>query len=351
MSAGGPAVDRDEVHRSSLAPWLKRPLADLLRQRAHAWLLQGPAGLGQYELALAVASAWLCETPGEEGACGHCASCHAIAVRTHADLCVLMPENALQTLGWPIDAKVQAELDDKKRKPSREIRVDALRDAVAFAQRTSARGRGKVVLVYPAERMNAIAANTLLKTLEEPVGEVRFVLATEAASQLLPTLRSRCLAITLRWPDTRQALAWLATQGVADADSAALLRAAGGRPRAALQMAQAGRSPGGWDDFPKALQRGDAAALANCSPAEAIDALQKVCHDLMAVRCGGVPRFFSGPDLPSAPSMSVLVRWSRALLQAARTAEHPFNPGLMLEALASNAHAALRTLDSAPKRP
>ncbi|RYY91365.1 MAG: DNA polymerase III subunit delta', partial [Comamonadaceae bacterium] len=155
--------------RAPLSPWLSAPLADLLRQRGHAWLAQGPSGLGQYELALALASAWLCEQPTDaRTACGHCASCHAITVRTHADLRVLMPEVAMLDLGWPLDEKAQADIDDKKRKPSKEIRVEAMRDAVGFAQRTSARGRGKVVLVYPAERMNTITANALLKTLEEP---------------------------------------------------------------------------------------------------------------------------------------------------------------------------------------
>jgi DNA polymerase-3 subunit delta' len=52
----------------TLSPWLRRPLADLLRQRGHAWLLQGPSGIGQYELALALASAWLCEQPSAERA-------------------------------------------------------------------------------------------------------------------------------------------------------------------------------------------------------------------------------------------------------------------------------------------
>jgi len=45
----------------ALSPWLQRPLGELLRQRGHAWLLQGPSGLGQYELGLALAAAWLCE--------------------------------------------------------------------------------------------------------------------------------------------------------------------------------------------------------------------------------------------------------------------------------------------------
>ncbi|MDN4590925.1 DNA polymerase III subunit delta' [Xenophilus aerolatus] len=332
-----------------LAPWLARARDALLRQRGHAWLLQGPSGLGQYELALALASAWLCEQPGPQGACGHCASCHAIRVRTHADLCVLMPEVAMHELGWPLDEKAQSEIDDKKRKPSREIRVEAMRDAVGFAQRTSARGRGKVVLVYPAERMNAISANALLKTLEEPAGDVRFVLASEAAWQLLPTIRSRCLGHALPWPPLDEAQAWLVAQGIAETEAAVLLRAAGGRPDAALRLARNGPSPKAWGLLPKAMQRGDVSALADQAPPAAIEALQKLCHDLMAVRSGAAPRFFDAQDLPPAPPAMPLARWAQSLMKAARTAEHPFNAGLMLEALVSEAQSTLNS--AAARRP
>jgi len=269
-------------------------------------------------------------------------------VRTHADLCVLMPEVAMQALGWPLDEKSQADIDDKKRKPSREIRVEAMRDAIGFAQRTSARGRGKAVLVYPAERMNNITANALLKTLEEPVGDVRFVLASEAAWQLLPTIRSRCLGFTLPWPDSGQAQDWLVGQGVPAADAPGLLRAAGGRPSDALRLASQGQSPKAWSLLPKAMSRGEVGALSDHAPAQAIGALQKLCHDLMAVDCGAVPRFFEAADLPPAPPRAALARWSRSLASAARTAEHPFNAGLMLEALVSEART---TLNSARRRP
>jgi len=214
------------VSIQSLAPWIARQLQALLAQRGHAWLLQGPSGLGQFELALALVRAWLCDQPGVEGACGQCPSCHGIDVHTHPDLVVLMPETEMLARGWPLPEKAQAEIDDKKRKPSRDIRVEAMREAIEFAQRTSGRGRGKAVLVYPAERMNAVTANALLKTLEEPPGDMRFVLATDAAHQLLPTIRSRCLSHTLVWPEADEVRPWLAAQGVAGEQAAALLHAA-----------------------------------------------------------------------------------------------------------------------------
>ena len=73
------------------APWIAAQTRTLLAQRGHAWLLAGPSGLGQSKLALSLVRAWLCEQPSELGACGQCGSCHAIDVRTHADLCVRCP--------------------------------------------------------------------------------------------------------------------------------------------------------------------------------------------------------------------------------------------------------------------
>ncbi len=325
------------------APWVARQRDALLTQRGHAWLLHGPAGLGQYELALELVRAWLCDQPTPHGACGRCASCHGIDVRTHADLCVLMPETTALQRGWPLGEKAQADIDDKKRKPSREIRVEAMRDAVEFTQRTSSRGRGKAVLVFPAEQMNHVTANALLKTLEEPPGDVRFVLATEAAHALLPTIRSRCLAHTMAWPHDQEMQQWLAAQGVAAEAAHAWLRAAGGRPHEALALAQGGGSPAAWSLIPRALARGDASALAGLAPPEAVQVLQKLCHDLLVQHLGAPPRFFAPADLPAAGALGPLTRWSRALVQHARTADHPFNAPLMLDALAAQAHQAINS--------
>jgi hypothetical protein len=97
-----------------LAPWLKRQLIDLSSQKGHAWLLQGPSGLGQYQLGLELAKTWLCHQPTQDGACGVCPSCHQIDVHTHADLCVLMPETWMLDHEWPLSEKAQEDLENKK---------------------------------------------------------------------------------------------------------------------------------------------------------------------------------------------------------------------------------------------
>ena len=345
-----------------LAPWLQSQLKSLFQQRGHAWLLAGPSGLGQFELAVALAKAWLCENAMPQGACGVCGSCHAVDVHTHADLAVLMPELLSLELGWPLDEKTQDDLDSKKRKPSKEIKVDAAREVVSFTQFTRSRGTTKVVLVFPAERMNGITANTLLKTLEEPPGEVKFVLATEAAHQLLPTIRSRCLGHTMVWPVFDDALSWLQLASVEEqgadkkpgkppslSDLKTLLVAAGGRPADALAWVRSGQAAAiaqNWQALPSAMAKGDVSALGDFLPAQAVDALQKLCHDVMAVKAGAEPRFFDVSDLPASAAKSsvfALANWAKELSITARTVEHPYNPGLMLESLASRAKFALNS--------
>jgi DNA polymerase-3 subunit delta' len=326
-----------------LPPWVAQQRDSLLAQRGHAWLLQGPSGLGQYSLAMELVRTWLCDTPSPQGACGQCPSCHAIDVHAHADLCLLMPEAMMVELGWPLSEKAQSDIDDKKRKASKEIRVDAMRDAVEFAQRTSGRGRGKAVLVYPAERMNHITANALLKTLEEPPGDVKFVLATGAAHQLLPTIRSRCMGHNMVWPEKDVSTAWLQAQGVPAADAAVLLAAAGSRPEDALQWARAGRTAQSWSAIPRAVGQGVLTVFADWAPAQVVDALQKLCHDLLLARVGAAPRFFAASDLPAAPSVAMLTQWSKDLNATARVVEHPFNAGLLLESLVGRAQNTLNS--------
>jgi DNA polymerase-3 subunit delta' len=145
------------------------------------------------------------------------------------------------------------------------------------------------------------------------------------------------------WPQAQDMQAWLAGQGVAQDAADAFLRAAGGRPDDALALARSGRSPQAWALIPKAVARGDVSALADLDPPQAVDALQKLCHDLLALRVGAAPRYFAQADLPAPPGVGPLTRWARLLAKEARTAEHPFNAGLMLESLVAQARQTLHS--------
>ena len=242
-------------------PWLGAPLQEALRtQRGHALLIHGPQGIGQFELALTLAQAWLCETNPKQQPCGTCASCRLVQAHSHPDLLGLLPEALRESLGWgSAEEGDDGEGKASKAKPSKEIKVEAVRAAVSFAQSTSARGRRKVVVIHPAERMNAIAANTLLKTLEEPPGAARFVLSCGAPDALLPTIRSRCQSVALGLPPSEQAAAWLTAQGVANA--AVMLAATGGQPQEALAWSQQGIDAALWARLPSLVAQGMPQAL------------------------------------------------------------------------------------------
>lgn len=329
-------------------PWLAPWLAAAQRLGSHAVLLHGPQGIGQWELATALAQSWLCEAPSEPRPCGRCASCHLVQARSHPDLRVLLPEALQEPLGWSFGSDEEgagAEKGGKGRQPSKEIRVDAVRGAVEFAQTSSARGRAKVLVVHPAERMNGIAANALLKTLEEPPGQARFVLSCAAPEALLPTVRSRCQAVALALPDAAVAQAWLAQQGVARPEL--LLAAAGGQPFEALAWSQAGIGAQEWLRLPGRIARNDASAVAGWPLAQLVDALQKLVHDQLAVAVGAAPRYFPADALQPRARLAELIAWSQALNRIARHAEHPWNPGLAAEALVAQGAKALSGVENA----
>jgi DNA polymerase III subunit delta' len=335
---------------STPLPWLAQPLAAVLaREQGHALLLTGPPGVGQFELALALAHAWLCEAaegPARlQGACGQCAACRLLAVRSHPDLMVLLPEALREALGWGSADDAGSGEKASKAKPSKEIKVDAVRAAVQFAQSTSARGRSKLVVVYPAEQMNGIAANALLKTLEEPPGAARFVLATEAPDALLPTIRSRCQALPLALPAPEAAAAWLEGQGVKAA--ATMLAATGGQVQKVLDWQAQGLNADLWTALPRHLAQGEPGPLAGWPLPEVLAILQRVCHDAMCLAAGAAPRYFpqASFDRPSAlrgdAALTRLAAWSRELTRQVRHAEHPFAAALALEAVVAQAQQAL----------
>jgi DNA polymerase III subunit delta' len=329
---------------NTLPTWLQDAFAQAVGHRAHALLVHGPGDVGQYAFARALAASWLCETPMPQ-ACGQCAACKLLQSGTHADFRLLVPDALRTELG--LDAGDEdAAGDDKasKAKPSKDIRIDAVRAAIDWAHSTSARGRGKVLVIHPAEALNLVSANALLKTLEEPPGVLRLVLTTQDPEWLLATVRSRCQRLALPMPQNAEALAWLETQGVDD--GAVLLAAAGGRPGDALSMWTQGITATQWQALPQAAHNGGLGAHTGAWPLpRLIDALQKLSLDWLAWKQGAAPRYFSREALHSLPQPEVaaLLAWSRDLLQTARHAEHPWHAELKIQAVMARAQSLWQT--------
>ncbi|MFN0184290.1 MAG: DNA polymerase III subunit delta' [Aquabacterium sp.] len=335
-------------------PWLEGLLAPALALKGHALLLHGPAGSDQLQAALLLAQAWLCEVPqGARKPCGRCASCQQVRQRSHPDLHILVAEADQVAWGWLPD---DHPLLRSTAKPSRQLRVDQVRAASAWAASTSARGQGKALVLHPAESLNETSANALLKTLEEPQPGMRMLLSCSDPARMLPTLLSRCQRLPVPLPAPDEAARWLTGQGVSEAP--ALLVAAGGSPQAALELAEAGVTPATLQALPRAVAAGLAAPLSGQALPRAVDLLLRLCHDALAVAAGGAPRFFALADLVPGADLPLLLDWQRTLMQTARHADHPVNTAWRVESLVAagarawhGAHKAAAGSSATGRRP
>ncbi|MBI5717567.1 MAG: DNA polymerase III subunit delta' [Burkholderiales bacterium] len=326
-------------------PWIEAPLRRALAtERSHALLLCAAPGAGALALALSLAQSRLCEAPRAGGlACGGCGSCRLVRAQGHPDLFVLLPETDRRETGWLI-ADDKPEGEEGKRKASRQIRIDDVRGLLDWVTKTGSRGRGKIVVLHPAEALNHHAASALLKTVEEPPAGTRLVLTCSDPMHVMPTVRSRCQQLAMAAPDAATAVAWLAGHGVAQAE--VLLAACDGRPLEVLAWQQRGIDSERWAALPKQLCAGRAGVLAGTSVPQALELLLKVCHDAMAVAVGGPGRYFGPGSLPAGLVLPALCRWQRELQRLAEAAEHPWHEGLAIDTLVSGARRALSSRPS-----
>ena len=138
---------------------------------AHSYLFEGVQGVGRKKTALTLIQALFCKALPDD-ACGLCPSCRKIEGGNHPDIHQIAP------------------LPDK-----RDISIDQLREMQHVLSLRPYEAPRKACIIEPTERMSVSAANSLLKTLEEPPGSALIILLTENAGMLLPTVRSRCQLI------------------------------------------------------------------------------------------------------------------------------------------------------------
>lgn len=322
-----------------LYPWQSlswQSLQGLRSRLPHAVLLKGAQGIGKLDLALNFAQSLLCESPMIDGvACQNCASCHWLSQDNHPDFRLIQPD--------ALTAQDEGEEKSGGKKPSREISVDQIRNLANFANLSAHCGGYRVVVIYPAEAMNNNAANSLLKTLEEPTDKLIFLLVSHKPQQLLPTILSRSLGFDVHMPTREQGLAWLKDQGVSNPEQA--LAQTGFAPLQALNWAKSGegaeerslllaaiRQPLKMDalSVAESLQRG--------VPVNIIHCLQQWCHDLSSAKLAGSVRYFPEQadtitKLSQTVSSAALMSFQKDLLAARRAAFHPLNPKLVLESL------------------
>lgn len=153
----------------------------------HAWLFAGPPGVGKEATARAFAASLLCSTE-EPDACGVCLSCQKLERGVHPDLLVVLPE--AQAVARKMIAR-----EDLPRAPSRELKIEQIRQLQASLALAPIEGARRVVLLIGAETLNVPAQNAFLKTLEEPPAGTHLILLSDAADSLLPTTRSRCVRV------------------------------------------------------------------------------------------------------------------------------------------------------------
>jgi DNA polymerase III subunit delta' len=324
----------------AILPWHREPLQALIargEKLPHALLVHGQSGIGKVEFAMSLAQSLLCEAPHEGLACGTCPACGWFLAGNHPDFRLLLPES----LAEDEDSEAPTDVDAKEKKKSREIKIDQIRAIGDFMALSTHRNGYRVLVLHPAEAMNAAAANALLKTLEEPPPRSLIILVSDQLGRLLATIRSRCQRVLLSPPDTTVALAWLSELGVESAEDA--LQSAAGGPLDALAFAdpdyQAAREAfvsalaESSLDFVQTAQHFEKAELANL-----LYWLQTWVGDLISQRMVGevnhhrrharaIGKIAAQIDLGRA------FRYESELRQTRRLINHPLNARLLLEQL------------------
>jgi len=177
-------------------------------RQPHAVLLAGPVGVGKRAAAAWMAAGRLGKDPGLP------LPQYPFERPSHADLHWIEPP------------------EDKTN-----ILIDQIRELVGELQLTSYEGRGKVAVIEPANAMTTSAANSLLKTLEEPPGDALLILIADRTGRLPATVFSRCQRIDFAPPTEAEGLDWLDRLQPGSHWGEAL-RAAGNAPLAAIAAAE-----------------------------------------------------------------------------------------------------------------
>lgn len=178
----------------------------------HAYLFTGISGIGKTSMAIALTMALNCRETIDFDACGHCPQCRQMIGRNFPDFLSIKPDG-------------------------QNIKIDQIRDLNRKLSFAPISGKYRVCVIYKAEMLTIEAANSLLKTLEEPPpGNILILNATEPLD-LLPTIVSRCQRVPFQPLPAQEMTNWLVTNRDLNEEKAIVLaKISGGSLGLALKM-------------------------------------------------------------------------------------------------------------------
>lgn len=371
---------------------------DLLRSLARArsrdtlpsaLLLHGPRGVGKQRVALWIAQLDLCESPGSDGPCDTCRACRLVVRLEHPDVHWYFPlprptgASSPEKMADALEEARFARLSEIRESPLQVAGADgptgiylaAARSLRRRAQSRPSMGPRQVFIIGDAETLvpqeaSPEAANALLKLLEEPPRDTRFVLTSSEPGSLLDTIRSRTVPLVVKPLQHEQVVTFLEAHAVDGEAAEAAARLSGGAIGRAL-----GFLPGDDDEGPLEQRRRDAfhllrAALSSrrgpafragleqkVSGARALlgllEALEAWLRDLAAVAAGAPERAVNQDAVPwmtrkvgeAALTADAVARSLARVDEAALQARGNVNPQLLVAGLVSDLR---RTLVPAP---
>ncbi|MBN1282607.1 MAG: DNA polymerase III subunit delta' [Proteobacteria bacterium] len=312
----------------------KRQIEELRRslesaRLPNAYVFAGPAGVGKRLAADAFAAALLCPEAPSRGhdACGECLSCRKLASGNHPDFFLLEPE-------------------ESERGAVTSIKTDPVRELMQRLIFKPLEAQAKVAIIDGADRLMPQAANSLLKTLEEPPERTHFILVTPLPHRLLPTIRSRCRLVAFSpLGEEELAAALVRRRSMEPAEATRIARLAGGSMGLALRLEPEfvaevlGRflplfSRASSSDIMEAAQ-----AFAAQGPERlplVFDILMSLCRDMLRVKATGSAGLAIHPEaeaLAGRLAESKLMRAIEGINGARIASETAANKQLMFEDL------------------
>ncbi|RHW31767.1 DNA polymerase III subunit delta' [Lysinibacillus yapensis] len=153
----------------ALQPVVMKQLQTIFEKNrtGHAYIFDGEKGTGKKDIALFFIKLLLCLNPSKNVPCETCRNCKRVETGNHPNVKQIEPDG-------------------------QNIKIDQIRDLISGMTKTSIEEGRKIYVLHHADKLNTSSANTLLKFLEEPDGEVTAILLTESYQSILPTIQSRC---------------------------------------------------------------------------------------------------------------------------------------------------------------